>query len=147
MYGIRHLRLQNPNSWSPFEEFERLHARLERGGVSLPSAPAAPTLQVWSEGDGLRLSALLPGVKPEDLEINVQGDALTIRGTRAASGAEDGERWLRHERSTGAFAHSLQLPFAIQADGVKARLANGVLEMELPRSAAEAPRRIPLQGS
>jgi len=146
MYGIRHL-LQNPTAWSPFEEFERLHARLERGGVSLPSAPSAPTIQLWSEGDGLRLSALLPGVRPEDLEISVQGEALTIRGTRATSGAEDGQRWLRQERSTGAFAHSIQLPFAIHADGVKARLANGVLEMELPRSAAEAPRRIPVQDS
>ena len=147
MYGIRHMSLRNPSSWSPSEEFERLHARQERGGVSLHSAHAAPAIQLWSEGDGLRLSALIPGVRPEDLEINVQGDALTIRGTRLTSGPEDGGRWLRHERGAGAFAHSIQLPFAIQADGVKARLANGVLEMELPRSAVETPRRIPVQDS
>jgi len=147
MYGIRHSSLRNPSSWSPFEEFERLHARRERGGVSFPSGPPAPTIHIWTEGDGLRLAALVPGMKPEELEITIQSEALTIRGTRPSSGPEGDERWLRHERGTGAFAHSLLLPFAIDADGVKARLANGVLEMELPRSAAEAPRRIAVQDS
>ncbi len=147
MYSIRHLRVRNPSSWSPFEEFERLHARRERDGVSLPSAPPTPTIHLWTEGDGLRLAALVPGMKPEELEINIQSDALTIRGTRPSSGPEGDGRWIRHERDTGAFAHSLHLPFAIDAAGVKARLANGLLEIELPRSPAEAPRRIPVQDS
>jgi len=103
--------------------------------------------EVVREGDGLRLRALVPGMKPEDLEITVQGDALTIRGQRAAGGQNAGERWLRQERGSGTFARSLQLPFAIHADGVKARLANGVLEMEIPRSAAEQPRRIQVQNT
>ncbi len=145
MYGIRHLHLRNPGSWSPFEELERLQASLERGGVALGGANSGPAIDVWSEGDTLRLRALVPGVKPEDLEITVEGDSLTIRGSNAATGPRNGDRWLLRERAGGKFARTLQLPFAVEADAVKARVANGVLEMELPRSAAEKPRRIPVQ--
>ena len=147
MYGIRRIHLPNPGTWNPFQELERFQAQIGRGGVAASVTNAAPAIDVWSEGEGLRLSALLPGVKPEDLEITIEGDELTIRGTVATSGPRDGDRWLRRERASGTFARTLQLPFAIDADGVKARLANGVLLMELPRSAAEAPRRIAVQDS
>ncbi len=145
MYGIRHLHLRNPAAWSPFEELERLQASFARGGIALGGASAGPAIDVWNEGDTLRLRALVPGVKPEDLEITVEGDELTIRGTLAAEGPQSGDRWLLRERAGGKFARTLQLPFAVEADAVKARVANGVLEMELPRSESEKPRRIPIQ--
>ncbi len=142
MYGIRH-----PRQRQPFGPLERLQAEFERGGLhSLPTS-AAPTLEVWSEGDDLRLRALIPGVAPDDIEISVQGDVLTLGGGVRDAEPRAGDRWLRRERANGSFTRTLQLPFAIDADGVKARLANGVLELELPRSAAEKPRRIPVQHS
>lgn len=142
MYGIRNL-----NHWNPWAELERFQAEFERGVPSLGATLQSPAIDVWSEGEGLRLRALVPGVKPEDLEITVEGDALTLRGTIAAAGAQAKDRWLRRERASGTFARSLQLPFAVDAEAVKARLANGVLEVELPRSAAEKPRRIPVQAN
>lgn len=142
MYGIRNL-----TTWNPFGPLERLQAEFERGGLAASRAHTGPSVDVWSEGDDLRLRALIPGLKAEDLEIHVRGDTLTLRGKADDTQFAAGERWLRRERAGGAFTRTLQLPFAIDADGVKARLVNGVLEMELPRSAAEKPRRIPVQHS
>lgn len=142
MYGIRNL-----TTWNPFGPLELLQAEFERGGLAASRAHAGPSVEVWSEGDDLRLRALVPGLAPEDLEIHVRGDTLTLRGKVDEAAADAAERWLRRERAGGSFTRTLQLPFAIDADGVKARLANGVLEMELPRSAAEKPRRIPVQPS
>lgn len=142
MYGIRNL-----TTWNPWGPLERLHAEFERNGRSLANVVAHPSIDVWSDGDDLRLRALVPGVAPEQLEIEIEGDQLTLRGRTANGGEQPNERWLRRERAAGAFTRTLQLPFAIDADGVQARLANGVLEMTLPRSAAAKPRRIQVRNS
>jgi HSP20 family protein len=137
MFSIRHLA-----PWNPWEELARFHAEFERGAPSLGSTLHGPGVDVWSVGDDLRLRALLPGVRPEDLEITVEGDRLTLRGKIEAAGAPSEGRWIRRERMAGTFERTLELPFSIDADAVKAQLAHGVLEMELPRAAAEKPRRI-----
>ncbi|MBL8862092.1 MAG: Hsp20/alpha crystallin family protein [Planctomycetes bacterium] len=142
MFSIRHL-----SPWNPWEELERFHAEFERGAQSLGSALQGPSIDVWSEGDDLRLRALLPGVRPEDLEVTVEGDQLTLRGTIESAGAPSEGRWIRRERMGGSFQRTLQLPFAIEADAVKARLVHGVLELELPRAAAEKPRKIQVQAT
>ena len=142
MYGIRNL-----THWNPWAELERIQTEFERGGVSPGSTLQSPAIDVWGDGDGLRLRALVPGVKPEDLEIGVEGDTLTIRGTIQGAGAPPEGRWIRRERAGGTFQRALQLPFTVDATHVTARLANGVLEMSLPRTAAEKPRRIPIQAT
>ncbi len=134
MYGIRNL-----TTWDPFGPLERLQAEFERSGLAATRAHNGPSVDVWSEGDDLRLRALIPGLEPEHLEIHVRGDTLTLRGQVDDGVGAAGDRWLRRERAGRAFTRTLQLPFAIDADGV--------LEMELPRSAAEKPRRIPVQHS
>lgn len=141
MYSIRH-RLAR-DAWDVLGQFQ---AEFERAGAALEGSQT-PAVDVWRDGDDLRLRALLPGVQAEQLEIAVEGDALTIRGTRAASDAGADDRWIRKERASGAFVRRFQLPFEIQVDGVEAKLAHGVLEMRLPRAEAEKPRRIPVQGS
>jgi HSP20 family protein len=141
MYSIRHRNVPEP-----WDVLDRVQAEFERMGAALENTQS-PAIDVWSEGDDLRLRALLPGVQPEQLEISVEGDALTLRGTRAEPGAGADDRWIRKERASGAFVRWLQLPFEVQADSVKARLANGVLEMELPRAETAKPRRILVQQS
>ncbi len=140
MYAIRNL-----DSWNPWAPLERLRAELERGGRSLGDVVCYPSIDVWSVGEDLVLRALIPGVAPEQLELEVRGEELTLRANVPGAGASTDERWLRRERGPTVFTRTLTLPFAVDADGVKARLANGVLEMTLPRSAAEKPRRIRVQ--
>jgi HSP20 family protein len=140
MYGIRNRIQANP--WGPLERF---HAEFERGGLSLAGAAALSAIDVWNDGDDLRLRALVPGIAPDALEITVGGDTVTLRGTLPPVGEKPGDRWLRRERSTGSFARTIQLPFDVDAEGGRATVTNGVLSMELPRSAATKPRRIPVQ--
>jgi HSP20 family protein len=137
MFSIRHLA-----PWNPWVELEKFHAEFERGAASLTQDLHGPGVDVWPHGEDLRLRALLPGVRPEDLEVTVEGQRLTLRGTIQTAGAPSEGRWIRRERVGGTFQRTIELPFAIDAEGVKARLAHGVLEMELPRAAAEKPRRI-----
>ena len=78
----------------------------------------------------MRLRGLVPGFAIENLEVSISGDILTVSGKREA---------------LGEFERSFQLPFPVDADKVKATAKDGVLEIELPRAAADAARRIQVQ--
>jgi len=89
---------------------------------------------VERDENGLHVRAVLPGVAPERLEIEVEGRWLTLRGTRAPDASE--------EDATPTFTRRLQMPFAIDGEASTAHLEHGVLTLSLPRPAADAPRRI-----
>jgi HSP20 family protein len=135
------------NVWNPWQEMQRLQAEVnrlfegvERGGRELEFPP----IDAWAGENGLRIAASMPGVDMKDVEVTVVGDTLTIKGTRGDEGAE-GATFHRRERSTGKFVRTLQLPFSVEVDAVKAASRNGMLEIELPRAMAERPRKIAVQ--
>jgi len=122
------------SSWDPWLEMRRM----ERDWNALFGGTATqpwPQIQAQTNEDGVRLCALVPGFAIEDLELSVRGDELTLRGTRKSEAA--------HE--VREFERSLKLPFPIEAEKVKAIAKDGVLDVELPRAAAAAPRRIPVK--
>lgn len=137
-------------AWNPWLELSRVHSELNRllenGERSVPARAEFPPIEVWSGEEGLKLFAELSGFDPNAIEATVVGDTLTLKGTRGEEGAGGGT-WHRQERASGRFVRSFQLPFAIEPDGVKASLRNGVLEVELPRAASEKPRRIAVEAS
>jgi HSP20 family protein len=135
---------QTATRWSPWRELERLQAEMDRLTQPMGAASAGeiPPMDVWANEDGVLVRALVPGATREDLEVSVVSDTLTVRGKLPAQELEKGESWHRHERLGGAFARTLQLPFTVDADAVKATCKNGVLAVELPRSPTEKPRRI-----
>lgn len=102
---------------------------------------AFPALNVWQEGDLYVVEAELPGVKRDDLDISVQGDALAIKGRRLPSATAD-EAYHRRERSTGEFSRSLTLPAQLDPEQVEASLADGVLTIRLPKAADCRARKI-----
>src|SRR5919204_123544 len=94
-----------------------------------------PAMDVYEEGDNLVVEAHLPGVKPEDLDVNVERGVLTISG-RTESEAERKERnYLLREKRSGRFTRSLQLPPAYQTDNCQASYDNGVLRLVFPKAA------------
>lgn len=101
-----------------------------------------PPLNIWTNSDQAVVTAELPGIKPEELELSVNNDTLILRGKRVANDLPEGARYQRRERFQGEFARSLQLPFAIDADKVEAHYENGVLTITLPRAEADKPKRI-----
>jgi|SRR5579875_115255 len=87
----------------------------------------------------------VPGLKPENLEVELTGDVLTVRGERAYPyPADDGNarRWYRLERGFGKFQRMLQVPKGLDPDSITAEIADGVLTLHIPQPEARKPRRI-----
>ena len=105
------------------------------------AAPAYPAMNVWTNEDGAVVTAELPGVAPEDIDISVVNETLTITGTRQPETVE-GATYHRRERSQGRFTRSFELPFRIESDQVEASFERGVLHITLPRAEADKPKRI-----
>jgi HSP20 family protein len=101
-----------------------------------------PALNVWTNEEGAVITAELPGVNAEDLDISLTGDTLTFRGSRAPEELEEGESYHRRERAYGDFVRSIRLPFGIDAGKVEASSRNGLLRLTLPRAEAEKPKKI-----
>lgn len=125
--------------------------RLERAFGRMYGAPAAmeqafPALNLWGNEETLHLTAEIPGVDAEALQIHVEKDVLTIRGERKTPEDKD-RQWYRRERLHGSFERSLTLPYRVDADAVDASLQNGILTLRLPRAEADKPRRITVQGA
>jgi HSP20 family protein len=126
-----------------FEDFFGPGGTAPRFG--LPSARVFPALNVWEEGDNLVAEAELPGLKPEDVDISVVGNELTVKGRRGGQEVE-GATYHRRERGVGEFSRVVRLPVEVDGDRVQASLQNGVLRIMLPRSEASKPRKIHVSG-
>ena len=91
------------------------------------------------------MTAELPGIDAESLEVTTLEDALTIKGTIPGGGSDEERNWLRRDRRQGDFSRTIQLPYAVDQDGVQATLRDGVLEVRLKRTTAQEPRRIEVE--
>ena len=105
---------------------------------------ALPPLNVWEAEKYLYVEAEIPGVKMDDIDVSVLGDELTIKGERKNE-TDDGVSFHRRERRMGAFSRTIQLPTAVDAQGVQATLRDGVLTVTLSKAASVLPRRITVQ--
>lgn len=102
---------------------------------------SAPAFNLWSDDTGAVLTSEIPGVTLDSLEITVSGRDVTVKGSRKEE-VESGLKMVRKERANGQFERAFQLPYQIDAEKVEARLTNGVLEIVLPRSENDKPRKI-----
>ncbi len=107
-----------------------------------------PTVNVYTNKDeGVLVTAELPGVNPDDLNLSVTGDTLTLSGSRQPEEMPESEQYHRRERGYGEFSRIFQLPYSINTEKVEANMANGILSIALPRAEAEKPRQISVQAS
>ncbi len=108
---------------------------------SLSSSGAYPPLNVFRKGDDVVIIAEVPGLRKDDLNIEVRGRTIRIAGTKTINYGEKGSLH-RAERSSGGFDRSITLPVEIDAEGVKAEYRDGVLALFLPRAEHDKPRTI-----
>ena len=106
-----------------------------------------PALNVYEEGDQLTVEAQLPGLKPEDLDINMEQGVLTISGQTIHEEERKERNYLVREHRSGRFSRSLRLPATYDADACTASFEHGVLKLVFPKSEAARPRRIPIGGA
>ncbi len=127
----------------PFAELHRLQRDMNRLVEDFSaSGEAFPSVNAWCGKGEAVVTAEVPGVDAKDLEIDVKGDLLTLRGERRAPEPAEGTECYRCERWTGVFARAIRLPFEVEADAVRAACRNGILTIRLPRSDASKPRRV-----
>lgn len=144
--------------WDPWGEMVSLRDAMDRlmaesfvrprgqgGGATVGSL----ALDVCEEGDNFVITAPVPGVSPDDVEITALGDTVRIHGERREDRKEGGEgqRWLMREQRFGSFERMIRLPSPVSADAANAEFKDGILTITLPKTEQAKERRIPVQGS
>jgi HSP20 family protein len=136
---------------SPWRELERLRREMNRVFADIPAAggttpvPGYPAMNVWTSEDGAILTAELPGVGADDIDISVEGDMLTLSGNRQPVELPENAVVHRRERGHGRFSRVLRLPFPIDSGEVEATFERGILRVSLPRPESDKPRKIAIK--
>jgi HSP20 family protein len=135
--------------WDPFRELQREVGRLLEGldpFQPLRNVRQFPPINVYDGGDGYVLSAQLPGIAPEDVELSITGETLTLRGERKRPEGVKDDSYRRQERPMGRWARTITLPDRVDSAQVSASFQNGVLTVTLPKAESAKPRHIPVIG-
>lgn len=138
--------------WNPFEEAislrDAVNSLFQESFVRPGGAPArvgglaAFPLDVCETENEFVVKASLPGIKPDDVQITIHGDTLTIRGDSKAEEEKKGEHWHLRERRFGTFQRALSLTTPVDADKAQAQFEHGVLTLRIPKSEAAKPKQI-----
>lgn len=136
----------------PFREFLALRAALDRlfeESFVRPRGNASelrPAIDIYETPTELVIEASVAGLRPEELEINIAGDVVTIRGEPRAEPPRPEGTYVLQERSHGPFRRTISLPNNVEAEKAEARYEHGVLTLTLPKAAAGQPRQIRIKG-
>ena len=142
--------------WDPFAEMASLRSAFDRmfeegrplrALVNGEGGAAYFPVDVFETGDEIVVKASLPGVKPEDIDVSVHGDVLTIKGETKAETEEKAQNWYRRERRYGAAVRQISLPHEVSADKAQATFEDGVLRLTLPKSESAKPKTIKVQAN
>ncbi|HXG21225.1 MAG TPA: Hsp20/alpha crystallin family protein [Methylomirabilota bacterium] len=129
------------------ELFNRFFGDWERAGT--PWAPMSagyfPRIESYVDGNTLHIKADLPGVDPQEVEIAVEGNQLTIKGERKAQHEVKEDNYLRQEVQYGGFARTFMLPEGVKAEHIQAAYHNGVLDVTVPLPESMVAKKIPIR--
>ena len=128
--------------FDPFRELDRMAGALLDPRQRLRLMP----IDLYREGDHYIMNADLPGIDPGSVDVDVDGQLLTIRAERTVQ-APEGTTWLTRERESGSFLRQLNLGQGIDIDGISAKYENGVLSVLIPVSERAKPRKIQVAAS
>ncbi|MFQ6059026.1 MAG: Hsp20/alpha crystallin family protein [Anaerolineae bacterium] len=139
--------------WDPFREMMSLRDAMDRlfeESFVRPSRWLVPRwegvgtlpIDMYETDEDVVVKASVPGVKPEELDISVTGDTLTIKGETRAEEEVKNEYYYCRERRYGAFSRSVTLPVSVKADKAEAVFKNGVLTLTLPKVEEVKPKTI-----
>ena len=138
----------------PFTDLRNTMDRLFDEGFSRPwrfmaseNYEASMPIEVSETDNELVVKASLPGVKPEEVDITVQNDVLTIKAEHKETSEDNKREFYRREIRYGSFARTLSLPMKVDADQAEASYENGVLQLRLPKAASARPKQIKVGSS
>ena len=134
--------------WDPFADIARVHDRFfgpaanDRGGYQWK-----PSVDVFEDEAGVHVNVDVPGVKADDIKIEVEKNVLTVRGERKLEHEDKKEGYHRVERYFGTFSRSFALGDEVSTEDVNAKYENGVLRISLQKRAAAKRREIAVKSS
>jgi len=133
--------------WDPFTELGELRSRFDRlfdEWLDGHERAWTPPIDVVREDDHLVVHADLPGIKPEEVKIEVDDDILTVSGEHRESEEQKEKNYVRRERRYGSFSRSMALPPGVDAKKIEAKTHDGVVEVTipLPKEAKKEPVKI-----
>jgi HSP20 family protein len=141
--------------WEPVREISSIQSEMNRlfnSFFDTPTPPNGGTARRWlpamdvvETDDHFVLTADLPGLGEEDVNIEIEENVLTVSGERKAEHEEKREGFVRVERSYGSFRRSLTLPEGVDAEAVSANFDKGVLEIRIPKPEQRKPRKVEIQ--
>ena len=142
--------------WDPYRELSTFADRINRalGSATGRDRDEEMSLGAWippvdiaEDRDRITLTAELPGFREDQVKIQMEGGVLTIRGERKFEEEKDGRNFHRVERSYGQFVRSFTLPNNVDRENIRASFDNGLLRIEMPKTAEARPREIKISGS
>ena len=131
--------------WKPFDEltkFDRDFSKLFYGVNNF-----APAVDVYEDAEKITVEAELPGMGPEDVNITVDKNILTIQGERKVEKESKGKSYWRTERTNGSFMRSFTLPSSVESDNIQASYDKGVLAIHIPKRPEVVPRKIEIKST
>lgn len=142
--------MSNITRWEPAREIMTLREAMDRLFDDAFTRPlsfvregwSAPAIDMYQTNDEVVVKAALPGIKADDVQINVTGDVLTIKGEMKQEDEKKERSWHIREQRYGSFEHSVVLPTNVVADKAKADFENGILTITLPKTEDVRPRTI-----
>lgn len=146
------MALMNYDPWQEFTEMRRVFNRMFGDGfLGLPMEEQSThgsllmPVDIAETPEEFVIMAELPGMDPDDIEITLTDNQLTIKGQRAAEYEDKRENYLRTERRFGSFCRSFALSSPVAEDKVSANYKNGILEVHLPKSEGAKPKQIEIR--
>jgi HSP20 family protein len=133
---------------TPFEQLEKMRQQMERLYEDVRSpfqsshAGVFPLINLTEDADNYYVRAELPGVKANELDIQVTANNLSISGERKIEAEEEGAKYHRRERDAGRFSRSLQLPGEIDSEKVEAKLEDGIVTVVISKADVAKPKQI-----
>lgn len=145
---------QNLSPFGMFDDLDRLMDSM-LGNLRLTVQPSGrfnsmafnPQLDVHETDTGIEVAAELPGLNPEDVQLDVTNNILTIQGEKKYENEVKGKTAYRSERSYGSFTRRIALPAEVDTDKVEATFKNGILNISLPKTEKSQPKQISIKAS
>jgi len=141
--------MSNLIRWEPAREIMSLRNAMDRlfddaftRPLSIRDAWSVPAIDMYQTDDEVVVKAALPGIKSDEVQINVTGELLTLKGEVKHEEDKKEKAWHIHEQRYGSFERSVALPTAVVADKAKAEFENGILTITLPKAEEVKPRTI-----
>ncbi len=141
--------------WQPFDELVSLRDAMDRvfedsfirprWGWMAPMGAANLAIDMYETKDEVVVKAALPGIKPEEVQVSITGNTLTIKGESKEENEVNEKDYIRKERRYGSFTRSVTMPSGLKADKAEATFEDGVLTLKVPKSEEVKPKTIKIK--